>query len=516
MPVSFTNEGELIKGGGTSIYRSTANNLLNEKCPKYTSLISLYNGNLFLSSYASGSSLSTKFQTFYSALDKSVPVKEMTSLKSSKVIDDFKAYQIEAISPEEGIFVSISYQDTNTISTAKVTAGKVSQDYEITLNTAEAILYTDSEASFTPHIMHIRDYKFVITFYDTKPTTNDTALFLKFGEVDPNTLKVTLSDSQTLFDYSSDYITYSITKVSDTVLLYSYYTIASPQLKVTTILINNDNTITVNESNEIVLSNSKLISNLDSNLITSDIAIVAFSDSNNNNIIQVQSIKVLNPTTGLLSFGSYLSVATVRSDMNLFDDIDVHPLSNEGDFVVIFSDYTNSGSIAVIGEIGINNQMSRVSPNINLADSLEYSPNVYNWASISSYYSGHLHSRTAIMSFRSDNDCSVETEGKFAIIDRLSGVVGMTTTYSKDSNKETITVSLTGSVSNIPQKLTPGKKYYTNSRGDLLPSTYFYGRTGQFVYNEDTDTVVLEENVIGVATDEKTIDVSLFKGRAVY
>lgn len=567
VPLSFNSEGKLVEGGGTSYYLNTLNTKLEENCPKFTSLATLYHGNVLLSSYSIGSSSSSslstttsksKLQTYVTSSEKTQSVSSMTSIKSSLTLDNLDILQVlsvPSVSSDtvsvDGIFVTLSTSDSTdeVLTNGFLTVGRIikDQNYNIDYSVDKSLSYSEDK-TVSPSLIYLTTNKILLSYYKIiKKTRNnqkgirnlqedeEEAVFcIKFGEISSTDFSLTLSNEFEIFTLpytSSNSIkfSYSLTKFSSSYLSLSYYDQSKLQIISNFIKFSEENLQILNYSDEssIKIDQITLQSPLQSTFIQANSLLLTFSSKN---MIQSQVVYFLENGTSEISllFGSFLSISSYFPNQNInYNQFSLFSLSGQGDFIILFPDSSSSETISFLGELGLNNQLRRLAPNVDLSGSTysltspsslsisSYNKNSYSTASIASISSTYLSSRTAILSFLSNTDCTIESEAKFSVLDRLSGVVGLTTTFFKDG-KSTIGVSVSGIVSKIEKKLESGKKYYSNSRGELISSEDFYGRTSEVIYDKESNSVLLEENVVGIATSDSELDVSLFKGRVAY
>lgn len=115
-----------------------------------------------------------------------------------------------------------------------------------------------------------------------------------------------------------------------------------------------------------------------------------------------------------------------------------------------------------------------------------------------------------------DGSCTTNATTTFDVMERLPSPVGLT---SNENGQLEITFS--GGVKGAFSGLTPGKYYFTNTKGNLVADEDFAGRSGQcsgstsakctgYLYDEASQTIVtLGDSRVGIAIAEDTIVVAL-------
>lgn len=363
--------------------------------------------------------------TFLTKTDTKVATTKMTDIKTFIEVE-IPIRKIISLSSTSSDFVTLSYDETLSTDNSRIISGSVSSYYDIDLKEDNSIDFTSSKL---PDLISLDNNKFIL-LYQSLDNSQNNGIFLKLGTFDPTSRSINLGEEYKLIDYTSDSITYSLISFSENQLLFSYYLSSSKYLQSTFISINTDGSFKIGTS--INLQNSVLSGNIASSKISSDIAVLTYLNSEQGTIDVIQ-IKLLDPTEGLISYGPFITLSTFSTQQL---DLDISPLSTQGDFLVIFSDSYSFGSLAAICQV-TSTQITRISPNINLAISNTGSvKQAINWAAIAPLSSTHLKSRAGILYFESNNKCETSSNIKFLILDRLPLPVGVTNIYKKEKKSE--------------------------------------------------------------------------------
>jgi hypothetical protein len=162
--VSLSSTGKIQAGGGTSIYKNIVEVTL--KCPKYLAMTSVF-GNAYVMTYADSTSNGLASLQVV-AVTNGKP--DVGKVKYS-VDTTFNIYQIAALSVEDGTFVGICSDISDTSATAFIVFGQVDKDtYHVKL-TKSTDPYTSEEYSVYPVITRLSDTSFAIGYYTGESTT---------------------------------------------------------------------------------------------------------------------------------------------------------------------------------------------------------------------------------------------------------------------------------------------------------------------------------------------------------
>ncbi len=157
--VSFTSNGKLQVGAGTSLYNQITGLSNSAKCPEYLSLVAVTD-NIYLYSYGNKVSSDAVLNTI---LLNSTAKTFQVIPKDSMTVTDF-IYESVVLSQDSGIFVSIT-QEYNQQS-AYVIAGRVNvQTGGIMYDTSKKAEYAKIY-SVNPSIIRLSDTSFAIAYYD--------------------------------------------------------------------------------------------------------------------------------------------------------------------------------------------------------------------------------------------------------------------------------------------------------------------------------------------------------------
>ena len=156
--VSFSGAGQIQKGGGTSIYRNVAS-ILSDPCPKYLSASSIFDDK-YLVSFKSSVTGTGAISVM------SVDVSKKTSTVLSTAYGTGDLYRVIVLNQATGLFVSISQDESRSLTTSLVTAGQVdsNNNYKITFGNTVDYEYLSSY-SFSPEIIALSTTTFAIAFY---------------------------------------------------------------------------------------------------------------------------------------------------------------------------------------------------------------------------------------------------------------------------------------------------------------------------------------------------------------
>lgn len=137
---------------------------------------------------------------------------------------------------------------------------------------------------------------------------------------------------------------------------------------------------------------------------------------------------------------------------------------------------------------------------------------VTTWGALASGQSLAENSQTAILIMQTTGNCDKIAASSFALMNRLPAPVGISA-----ASGTSLAVAVSGSVSGLPS-LTPGKVYYSNSKGDLVASNSFAGHSNSlsisglnsqsnlyYIYDADNNAYVTLESKVGIATAKDTL-----------
>lgn len=184
-------------------------------------------------------------------------------------------------------------------------------------------------------------------------------------------------------------------------------------------------------------------------------------------------------------------------------DIDIATLSSSNEFIVLFSDISNSGVLtSMTGKLTSSGELVRTSPDFLLNSGNTNLDSFYTWGALATGKNTYLDSQTAIVSMLSNITCTTCTSNStFGILERKPLPIGVSGPNDR--------VAVSGSIENL-SGLTPGKYYYTNTEGNLIAGNDYAGRSSSgtsspdgsslyYVTDSTNDALVMNDGLVGLA-----------------
>ena len=155
--VSLSSTGSIQQGGGTTIYKGVGT-IPVDKCPKYLSATPIFDDKYLVTFKSSVTSVGT-----VSVVQIDSSKKSSTVLGSASGKQDL--YSVVTLDKANGLFASISQDESQTISSTIVVAGRVdTKTYAITFGAPYNYEF-NNPYSFTPSIAALSTTNFAIAFY---------------------------------------------------------------------------------------------------------------------------------------------------------------------------------------------------------------------------------------------------------------------------------------------------------------------------------------------------------------
>lgn len=535
--ISLTESGQAQLGGGTSIYKNIVNDL-SFKCPSYLDVDAVHE-DIYLVSY---SDKSTSEATLVA-----VQVADSTPNKGeivSTLASPYYIYETIVLSQNSGIFVSICQDFNPDVQEAFIVAGSVSTSSKITQGVPAnyTTLY-----SVNPSIARLDDNTFAISYFSSvKPYQ----VMTRYGVVDPSTLEVTLSDSINYANNDDIGIYATIVGISANQYLLLFYNaynaetgsyVASAPLNciVATVPNNNDASAGSEELAAPSLAATQELSSVvvdiyfQATAVSNVTVILAYSDAESNSGIRAQAVTLESGGESVILGASWLVTsgeALIASENSTISDLDVATISTNGDFLVLFTDASNGGAAtAVTGTITLAGEITPTSPSFVLTKASSSSADggdddlaeeSFVWGAVSAGSKTPWGSKIAILTSITDTVCSGTTAStSFDFMEVMPKPVGIVNAKKDSSSSNVIVSGLAGS---LESNLLPGMQYYANTMGALVPANVYYGRgvstsiganfgtsSQNYVYDEDTDTIVTFESLVGMAVSPSQLFVNL-------
>jgi len=508
--VSLDSAGGLQLGGGTSIYKNVVD--VTADCPSYLSMDSVF-GNTYVISYANKVTNQATLQV--------VKVNSGSPNVGALVNSEKTTYYISEIATLDsaaGTFVGVCQDFNATGESAYIVAGKIDPTtYEITLVRSDTP-YADTY-SVDPSITRLSDTNFAVAYYNFNPAKIAT----RFGSVDTDTAAITFSAPTFVVDDKTYSIYFDIVGMTSTSYLvfyfdgtnpvsdyYGYGSLVSTLATTSGDLAQGNGNITLSETT--MLTDAQPVYSLESTRLDSTTAVVAFSDYGDNFGIRCQAVELGDngaSASGIV-YGSSWSVtngqaSSAVSNLGLFD-LDVKTISDDGSFMVLYSDLSNKGHMtATVGEVTGSGELIRSSPDFLLNAGNDDLTGLYTWGAIAAGVTTTYASQTAILTSITNGDCSAEASIAFSVMEILPSPVGLA--VSSGSVGSNVDVAIMGTAQDL-ESLQTGVVYYGNTAGDLISGSSYYGRdktttsttAHYYLYDASTDTILTSSSRVGVAT----------------
>lgn len=211
--VSFTSEGALQVGAGTTFYNNVLPSALvgAGECAGSPSLAAFAN-NVYLLSYTHSSTHSSTLKLLQVSNTKEATL--LTSLASNYFI-----FEVVPLDEVAGSFLAICQDFSSTEETAYLVLGYVDASKKtISLVDSSKTLYTTG-FSADPSLVALSSTSFALAYYTSSPSD----AVLRYGTIDLTTPKITLYDPTVFADDSLYSITFSVVPLTSTSLLAFYY-----------------------------------------------------------------------------------------------------------------------------------------------------------------------------------------------------------------------------------------------------------------------------------------------------
>eukprot|EP00981_Chlorochromonas_danica_P005178 scaffold1046_cov162-Ochromonas_danica.AAC.8 len=507
--VSFTSEGALQVGAGTTFYNDVLSSLVGTgECAGSPSLAGFAN-NVYLLSYTHSST-----QTSTLKLLQVSNTKQATLLFS--LASNFFIYEVVPLDEVAGSFLAICQDFSDVYETAYLVLGYVSASQKtITLVDSSKTLYTTG-FSADPSLVVLSSSSFALAYYTSSPSD----AVLRYGTIDVTTPKITLYDPTVFADDSLYSITFSVVPLTATSLLAFYYnssvdaSTTSGPLQGVVAWVENNGSIALGSVSS--YPSAQVVDFLAASSLTNTSAVVVYSNVAAGYSLQAQVVTVPALQDG--DFASQAAASVVfgsRWTMNngptfyvspsgILPDIDVVTLpapastSHVSSFAVVYSDLSNSYALTMsIGCVGTSGEVGSCGPDFVL-----YNPPA---GKISTTYlgsalaqgvtsTGGVATQTGLISLVTNtaNCSSAPIKSTFNLLHRLPGPAGLTVSSSSSSSSmlrssvsssssSSLSLAVTGSFEGVYSTLVPGKVYYTNTLGSLVESTVYFGSTSSEV-----------------------------------
>jgi hypothetical protein len=374
-PVSLTTTGSVLAGGGTSIYLSIASLLQSSPSdltisPIFTSPVPTY----LVSTTKHEGTTYTNMTTFTVVTVAAASSKQTydATIKSTATMP-FGVFSITALNPNSGLFVTISEDESMAYNESVVRIGSVdTTTYALTFG--PAVTYdTNTQYSITPLVSPISDTQFAIAYYKRKSVLTRIGTILAGS----GAYEIILSNSVLFADNSDFDVMFDVVGLTNEYYLAIHYPAAATTdttpinylgyLQATIVFVNSSTYPYVNNSPSnasitlgptFTSTSTQATGFVYGAKMNSNTAIVAFGDYTTGGGITVQAVTVSNELTVntqqtqvanySVIFGSTLSITVGQSEAlttNGFMDLDIVTISNDGQFLVLFSDLSNFGSM---------------------------------------------------------------------------------------------------------------------------------------------------------------------------
>jgi len=503
--VSLAADGSVQNGAGTSIYKNIA--ALATSCTMYLSMDSMLGD-----AYIVSSTDSTGEKSTLTVVTVGATTPDKGAIADTSPVLDYPIVDILTLNSASGLFVGLC-QDINVDEpTDFIVAGTVEKNNKYAISAlVKSESYVGTQYSVSPSITRLSDTEFAIAFYGL------TRVETRYGKVNPATLAITFTapvsfaiNNYVNFNLVSFTATsYALVYFEGTNTVMPYYGWGVLTAKLATLSATGEVTL----SAAIQANNTAPIFTLATTRMSDTSAIIAYSDYSLDYAINTQ---LLTLSGNKLSFSAYHQLTSAPSAGVVGGgqmDLDVAVTSDDGKFLVLYSDFTNNGAMTVIeAQVTDAQEIITTSPDVLLNDGSADMNELYSWGALAVGSSTPYASRTAILTSVTNYKCAMTPVTNFAMREVLPGPFGLTPpqtgTISKGSS---VDVCVSG-VQNGFSKLPTGYVYYANTKGDLVQSAVLYGREGTagqdqqaYYYDAATNTIVSPSSRVGFAASTQTI-----------
>jgi len=383
----------------------------------------------------------------------------------------------------------------------------------------------------------------MVSHCNMKPLNANNVMCYLLGEVNAMNYQIALSASFPLAKDAANSTYFALAPLTATQFMVMYYignpTTYTGPLSANVATVSFSSSVSIAFSVTSTLSTSSLNFNFAATALDNNTVLVVYTDALQDNAVVTQVIQVFPMNAQVIVFGAQWMVnsgaAYAMSYTTGLLDLDIRTVSSNQEFVVLYSDISNSGAItASFGQKSTSGQIVRTAPDFVLTKGNSYDINtVHVWGSIAAGKTDYLASQTVFLTMiASSTNCGVLAEVNLALLERLPSPVGILTEEddgdendSNNDNDQNKVVALPGSTvkdittTSSSASFVPSQVYYTTTKGQLVTSRGLYpggwaemmnnqvedGNDGGMIYDPDNKVFITAHGQVGIAINKNTL-----------